>query len=498
MIKQLAKDSAKYLPSKLVPPLTGIIAIPILTRLFPPQIYGNYILVVAAVSFLSTIAVEWLSSSTIRFFPIYKLNNNLNQFYHVLLKLIIFSVGIITIFMVVILALLKNHISTNLIFLLRIGMLLFIVDSFWSVFLNLLRIKQKVGWYSIYSVWKSVAGLTIGIVIVQVFNMGIEGLLFGEIIVTIIIIPLLWKTSLGVQPFKNKGNIFSSMGKEIAKYGIPAMWINVLTWAQSLSDRYLLEIFRGSYEVGIYSASYSLAEKSIFFIVSLFHLAGTPIAFTLWENHGIEKTRDFMNKIARYYLLISVPAAVGISILAKSAIQILVESQYYAGYVIVPLVTFGAFLVGVAHRFAIIFSYYKRTDVLMLCYLGSVILNVALNILFIPKYGYIAAAATTFASYAFLLLSALFISRRFFTWQFPFKSLIKITCASAIMGIVVYLVSNSLMISKLLNLSLSICLGGFIYLVLLFLFREFQQQEKVIMKQVLLKYFPYRVIPVNR
>ena len=476
MIKELFKDSAKYLPSMAVPAIVGIVAIPIITRLFPPEVYGNYILVIATVSFLSTIAVTWLGSSTIRFYPAYELNGGLNKFYSVLLKLTISSVGAISILFLIILFLLKNQVSVSIVSLMRIGVLLFIVSSFWSVLLNLLRAKQKAGWYSAFSIWRSVAGLGIGLAMVLILHTGIEGLLWGAIISTVIAIPLLWKISLGMPSLKD-GNVRSQMGWEIAKYGIPAMGINVLTWAQSLSDRYILEFFRDSQEVGIYSASYAISERSIFFITSLFLLASSPIGFSIWERQGVKASQEFMKKLTRYYLLVGLPAAVGLCLLAKPITHLLVAPQYYLGYRIIPLVAFGAFFVGVAHRFTIGLSYHKRTDLLMLCYLGSVILNIVLNFVYIPKYGYMAAAGTTFVSYAFLLLSAIFVSRRFFVWGFPFKSLGKISCASIVMGIVVYYIGNSLTSSPLINLISGMLAGVVVYAVMLLLLREPQKEE---------------------
>ena len=476
MIRELFKDSAKYLPSMVVPALVGIIAIPIITRLFPPEVYGNYILVIATVSFLSTIAVAWLGSSTIRFYPAYELNGELNKFYTVLLKLTISSVGTISILFLIILFLLKNQVSTNLLFLIHIGVLLFVVSSFWSVLLTLLWAKRKAVWYSALSIWMSVVGLGIGIAIVLILHTGVEGLLWGAIISTVIALPLLWKKSLGMPSLKD-GNVRSGMGWEIAKYGIPAMAINVLTWAQSLSDRYILEFFRGGIEVGIYSASYGISEQGIFFITSLFLLASSPICFNIWESQGIKASQEFMKKLTRYYLLVGLPAAVGLTILAKPIVHILVAPKYYPGYMIIPLIASGAFLVGVAHRFTIGLSYHKRTDLLMFCYLGSVVLNIVLNFIYIPKYGYMAAAGTTFVSYAFLLLSAIFVSRRFFVWEFPFKSLGKISCASIVMGVVVYYIGNSLTSSDLINLISGMLVGVVVYVVMLLLLREPQKEE---------------------
>jgi len=109
--------------------------------------------------------------------------------------------------------------------------------------------------------------------------------------------------------------------------------------------------------------------------------------------------------------------------------------------------------------------------------LASGLLNLFLNFLFIPRYGYFAAAITTLISYAFLLFLMIILSRRFFVWEFPFKSLVKVTCASGIMGIMVYSLGNSLASSVLINLILSICAGAGVYFLTLILLREFSPEE---------------------
>jgi len=78
MIRELLKDMAKYLPSQIASAIVGFIAIPIVTRLFSPGNYGNYILVVATISILSNIATGWLCMSIIRLFPAYKLTEILH------------------------------------------------------------------------------------------------------------------------------------------------------------------------------------------------------------------------------------------------------------------------------------------------------------------------------------------------------------------------------------------------------------------------------------
>ena len=122
-----------------------------------------------------------------------------------------------------------------------------------------------------------------------------------------------------------------------------------------------------------------------------------------------------------------------------------------------------------------------------MAFMLSGLINLVLNFLLVPQYGYFAAAITTLISCLFLLMLMAVMSRKLFIWKFPLNSLVKVTCASAIMGIVVYFIgSNSTSIS-LLNLILSVCLGSLIYFALLFFFREFQQKEKEAIKKFLVK-----------
>jgi len=177
-------------------------------------------------------------------------------------------------------------------------------------------------------------------------------------------------------------------------------------------------------------------------------------------------------------LIACVPAVIGLSVLSKPILNIMTGEQYFEGHKIIPFVTLGILFLGLQQRFQAGFIFYKKTGYITFAIVASGLLNLFLNFLFVPRYGYFAAAITTLISYSFLLFLMVILSRRFFTWKFPFKSLVKGTCSSAIMGIAVYYVSNSLTYAVLINLILSIFLGILIYFVLLFLFREFQSREK--------------------
>ena len=104
-----------------------------------------------------------------------------------------------------------------------------------------------------------------------------------------------------------------------------------------------LEFYRGSHEVGIYSASYAVSEKSIMLLATLFLLAFGPISINIWEKEGKKKIQEFVSKLTRYYLIIRFPAILGLRVLARPVIKILTAQEYYEGYKIIPLVSLGDF-----------------------------------------------------------------------------------------------------------------------------------------------------------
>lgn len=466
----------RYLPSRVVPPLIGLIAIPVITRLFEPGDYGNYILVLAAVTVLSLIPGTLLGTATLRFFPGYEKQSRLGAFRNTLTKATIACVMGIAIVSFGILQIVKTAISPNLYFLMSIGVLLFTAISISTVLSYPLIARQKATAYSCFIIWHAGAGLLFGVAIVLLAGRGVEGLLWGSIGALIIAIPFLYRIAFAGMP-AGKGDFSKPIAKEMTKYSAPLIIATLAAWILSLSDRYVIGLYRGSYEVGLYSASYAISEQTLSMLSILFTLAGYPLIVNMWENEGREATQRFAGGLTRYYLLLGLPAAVGLSVLSKPIIGVFTASAYHEGYRIIPLVAFGVFLLGLQWWPQVALNLRKKTSISAYCVVGAGLLNIGLNFLLIPRYGYMAAAATTFISYAFLLVLMVLASRRLFTWKFPFKSLGKIALASAIMGVVVYPVGNSLTSSTAVNLIVGICLGLVVYGGMLLLLKEAHWSE---------------------
>lgn len=475
MTKEYIKDTVKYLPSKIVPGIIGFLSIYILTRLFSPEDYGDYSLVRSTVMMLAVLT-GWLPTSIVRFYPGYERDKKLGFFYGNAVRLGLLSVVVVGALFSIILFLTRGHFSERLISFMHIGTGLFVAGTMFDLLSTLLRSRRMINWYSVFVLSCRIAGLALGLSLAVFFNMGVRGLLWGAITSNVVLLPLLWR-KVKEKVIVVKERINWSLAKNMAIYSFPLVVGNLAAWILSLSDRYILQFFWGSHEVGIYSASYNIVYQSIMLLSYLMGVAVGPLGMHMWENEGEEKTKIFRAKVTRYFLIVCVPSAVGLSVLAKPILSVLTGEMFFEGYKIFPFVVCGAFFLGLQARFHGGFLYHKKTSPITFGIIASGLLNLVLNFLFIPKYGYMAAAITTFISYTFLLFLMVVLSRRLFAWKFPFKSLRRSLYASGIMGIGVYFLGNNLLSYGLLNLLVSVCAGGLIYVSLLFLFKEFEPDE---------------------
>jgi len=321
MIKGFLKDAFKYLPAQIVPGIVGFISIPVITRIFSPQDYGNYSLAMATVMVLTTLA-GWLPMAIIRFYPAYERDKKLDLFYGNILRLTLISVLVITFVFIIFIFSIKSLISSKLHLFMLIGIFVFISIAIFDVFHYFLRSKRQVGWYSGFAIWKSAMGFGFGITLIFLFKLGIESLLWGIVLSIFFVVPFLWRKAIGsISSIYSKLNL--ALVKDLANYSFPLVIGNLAAWILSLSDRYILGFFRGSQEVGIYSASYNIANQSTMLLATLFMLASGPISIHIWEKEGKEKSAEFINKITRYYLIACVPAIIGLSTLSKPIWQAL-------------------------------------------------------------------------------------------------------------------------------------------------------------------------------
>jgi O-antigen/teichoic acid export membrane protein len=480
MQRRITKDLLTYLPAKALPALAAFITVPIYTHLFSPDEFGYYALAIAASEFLLLGTTTGFGQGAVRFYSAYQLRSGLSSYFSVLFS----SVGLITLVAVAasacILVIFQSQISPNLYPLLWAALALYLVSACNATLMDVLRGQEKSRWYSVIWISQVYIGIMIGLVLVLVFGMDISGLIWGQTLgLLLVIAPLYWFTtqSASVHPV----HINRSDLKQLWAFSLPFTIGNLAFWSLSLADRYIVEMFRGSYEVGLYSVAAKISSRSIQLLVGLFFLVPAPIISRLWEERGRQATEEALTAFTRMFCLMVIPAVSGLSVVAIPLLRLLADKAYFAGYPAIWLTAFAAMGLGLSDLGSSGCLVTNRTSLIARNQCVAAGAGLVLNLILVPKLGFMGAALS--AALAFFLLASLqaISSARFLTWRWPLQSLWRVLVASAAMSISVlillaYLPSNTT-IWQAVSLLISVTVGALIYGSILWILGEVSPKD---------------------
>ena len=218
-----------------------------------------------------------------------------------------------------------------------------------------------------------------------------------------------------------------------------------------------------SVQVGIYSACSKIAIfLSIF--VQAFRLGAEPFFFS----HAAKKNANqTYARIMNYFIIavcvIFVALVANIEVLkyfirGKDAAEIKV---YWSGLNVVPVLLFGYVSLGIYMNLSV---WYKLSDQtrygLYISGIGAIV-TIIINVLFIPKYGYMASAWASLAAYASMMVMSYVWGQKNYPIPYNLKKNLTYLVTSAILVILSFVVFKRDLIAG--NILLLLFLGGAVY-----------------------------------
>jgi O-antigen/teichoic acid export membrane protein len=195
--------------------------------------------------------------------------------------------------------------------------------------------------------------------------------------------------------------------KTIVKNGVHigvASTVNMLTFRL---DAVLLQVMRGPIAVAMYGIAYRFFESFLFVSWSLSNVVLPRIARS---DGGRDATQPFQMALA-LALAVYLPLAVGALFAAEWVVTTVFSDRYAAATPAVKWLTWALVLYGIAYlaRTATI-ALGKRSGIAQIATVGLVV-NVVLNLVLIPNYGFEGAAVATFVTEVLdaLLLMTFFV-----------------------------------------------------------------------------------------
>lgn len=417
--RNLGKDTLLYSAGKIIPAVINFASIAIFTRLLEPEAFGRYQLIITAVAFLSAVLSSWLQQSVYRYLLEFKSNNKLGKFIATFFWLLL----VVTATACIVAVLVYRFAPREYRSLQIVGIVLLVS---YLVYMNLqvvLQANLKAYIYSKYEIVRTVLFLFLGVALVYV-NRSYKSLLLAMMI-TYLLLSIVLAYRLDIFRAVRHFSFDPKVVKTIYLYGFPMFFWFLGSQVLGVSDRFLLEYFRGSAEVGIYASNYNLMLSGIGLMTTPIMLAAHTNIMNPWSAGERERTRSMIVSTSYYYIMFTLPILLVTLLYGKEIASFALGGKFREGYIILPIVLLG-FL---SNNFALFvqksYELEKKTKLIAGFVLAAAVLNVGLNLYFIRAYGYLGAAITTAVAYIFYLLLVSFGIGVSWKFEYPWMNLAK-------------------------------------------------------------------------
>ena len=255
-----------------------------------------------------------------------------------------------------------------------------------------------------------------------IYSLGMDGhdagtALFINLFCTSVITFFFWKELRGF-----KHGFDSKLLKRMLSYSWPILVLGIAGVLNQTADKilfpYLYKAADMKQQLAIYGAVFKIA-MIMAMITQAFRYAYEPIVF------GKNKDRDSKEYYAaamKYFIIFTLLAFLCV-IGYMDIIKHLIGSDYWVGLRVVPIVMAAEIMMGVYFNLSF---WYKLIDKTIwgaiFSGIGCAVLF-AVNILFVPRYGYIACAWGGFAGYATAMVISYFVGQRYYAIDYPLKDI---------------------------------------------------------------------------
>lgn len=212
--------------------------------------------------------------------------------------------------------------------------------------------------------------------------------------------------------------------REYLKYGLaismPLVLHGIALNILSQSDRTMITWLADASQTGVYSLIYNFSMIATVITTSL------DGVWVPWFTERL-KNREIksINDLAVDYINLMTYAMVGVMFVGPEVVKLLASSKYWEGISIIPPVVLANYIIFAYTLYVNIEHFYKKTPYITVNTLIAAGSNLILNYIFIPLYGYVAAAYTTLFSYLLAFVLHARYAKKLEPDVYPLKSFVR-------------------------------------------------------------------------
>lgn len=478
--QKVAFNTTFQVIGKALSTIISLFIIASLTRYLGVQVYGEYTTIFSFVAFVSIIADFGFFWILVR--ELSKKEKVDTYFFNNVLSLkIVFSIIVFTLASLIVFLIPQYNIT------IKMGIAIISFSWFWSslnsTYVGLFQTKLEM--------YKAVISDLVGrlvILIVVLFliknNYNLSYILGANVLGNLI--NFLVSYFYGRKYIKYKFCFDFILWKKIFKQSFPLAILTLVGTVNFRIDTIILSILKTQVDVGIYGIPYKILE--IVIVIPTIFVGNTLPILTKYYHQKDIRLKQSIQKSFDFLMFLAFPIVTGLSILAIPIIKLIGGNEYIntstlniyginiaaPQILIILAISIGlSFLITMFSNLIIVAKKQKSQVFPMIV---VTIINVVLNIIFIPKLTYLAASLFTFLSNIMLAIWWYCLAHKYIKFKIKFNIFKLIILATFIMSISVYFLRNY-------NLFLNIFISSIIYLYISYVLKIFD-------KETLLKLLP--------
>jgi O-antigen/teichoic acid export membrane protein len=405
-LKSTIKHGLIYFMGNVLSRLVGFIMLPVYTRILTTRDYGVLEILSVSGDVLGMLAGMGIRQAVMRLYYLADSDEERNSVVSTASLLVVGIFGVVT---------LTGHLTAPWIsdallgpdepvLLVRLMVTSFVLGAIGDIPAVYLQARQRSSALVLSNVVKLVISLSLNIYFVVYLRTGVPGIFYSTIIAQSIV-----GGSMAVLMFRETGVRFvAKQARALVSFGSPLIASQLGSFVLHFSDRYFLRFFHPLSVVGIYALSYKFAMFIAMAVDGPFHSIWSAKALEIAGREG-DDAPPILRSILLQYRVVVVTAALGASLFATDAIHLLLGEEFHSADRPVPLLALAIVFFCFRHVSQTGAMIAIRPGYIAAVTSGAAVTAILLNLLLIPRWGAMGAAAATAGAFGteFLIMRAL-------------------------------------------------------------------------------------------
>ncbi len=221
--------------------------------------------------------------------------------------------------------------------------------------------------------------------------------------------------------FEAKPDFDKELLKKMLKYSFPLLILGIAGIMNQTVDKIIFPYIypdaeEGMRLLGIYGACFKVAMVMMMF-TQAFRFAYEPFVFAQHKDH---KSKDAYSDAMKFFIIFSILIFLGM-VFFLDILKYLIAESYWEGLAVVPIILASYLFQGIFFNLSLWYKLIDKTQYGAYFSILGAIITIAINILFIPKYGYMGSAWASFFCYLTIMLVSYFYGQKHFPIDYQLK-----------------------------------------------------------------------------